>query len=105
MMRQFAYIRIYGDGAPLICPRGPRGHTTWGRVWRSRVGHYEIMYILVLFVPLLSAVISGLFGRRIGTRGAGILTSSCIVISAIISCFIFYETTLDVSPVYIKLWR
>ena len=63
------------------------------------------MYILVLFVPLLSAVISGLFGRIIGTRGAGIFTSSCIVISGIISCFIFYETTLNVSPVYIKLWR
>lgn len=63
------------------------------------------MYILVLFVPLLSAVISGLFGRIIGTRGAGIFTSSCIVISFIISCFIFYETTLNVSPVYIKLWR
>lgn len=63
------------------------------------------MYILVLFVPLLSAVISGLFGRIIGTRGAGIFTSSCIVTSFIISCFIFYETTLNVSPVYIKLWR
>ena len=61
------------------------------------------MYILVLFVPLLSAVISGLFGRIIGTRGAGIFTSSCIVTSFIISCFIFYETTLNVSPVYIKL--
>lgn len=63
------------------------------------------MYILIIFLPLLSAVISGLFGRTIGTRGASILTSSCIVLSFIISCLIFYETTLNVSPVYIKLWR
>nr|YP_010426368.1 NADH dehydrogenase subunit 5 [Terpios hoshinota]USL48482.1 NADH dehydrogenase subunit 5 [Terpios hoshinota] len=63
------------------------------------------MYILVLFLPLLSAIISGLFGRKIGTKGAGILTSSCIVISALVSCCIFYETVLNNSAAYVKLWR
>jgi len=63
------------------------------------------MYILVLFMPLLSAIISGLFGRKIGTKGAGILTSTCISISLIVSCYIFYETVLNSSPTYIKLWR
>lgn len=61
------------------------------------------MYILVLFLPLLSAIISGLFGRKIGTKGAGILTSSCIVISALVSCCIFYETVLNNSAAYVKL--
>ena len=65
----------------------------------------ELMYILVLFLSLLSAIISGLFGRRIGTRGAGVLTSSCIIISTIVSCCIFYETVLNSSATYIKLWR
>ena len=63
------------------------------------------MYILVLFLPVLSAIISGLFGRKIGTKGAGILTSTCISICVIISCCIFYETVLNFSPTYIKLWR
>lgn len=63
------------------------------------------MYILVLFMPLLSAIISGLFGRKIGTKGAGILTSTCISICVIVSCCIFYETVLNSSPTYIKLWR
>ena len=63
------------------------------------------MYILVLFMPLLSAIISGLFGRKIGTKGAGILTSTCISISVVVSCCIFYETVLNSSPTYIKLWR
>ena len=63
------------------------------------------MYILVLFLPVLSAIISGLFGRKIGTKGAGILTSTCISICVIISCCIFYETVLNSSPTYIKLWR
>ena len=61
------------------------------------------MYILVLLFPLLSAMISGLLGRKIGTKGAGILTSSCIVISLVVSCCIFYEATLNLSTTYIKL--
>lgn len=61
------------------------------------------MYILVLFLPLLSAIISGLFGRKIGTKGAGILTSTCIGISAFVSCCIFYETVLNSSPAYVQL--
>ena len=63
------------------------------------------MYILILFLPLLSALISGLFGRKIGIKGAGIFTSSCITLTIIISCFIFYETTLSLSTTYLKLWR
>uniref|UniRef100_A0AAU8HN78 NADH-ubiquinone oxidoreductase chain 5 n=1 Tax=Demospongiae sp. TaxID=2813625 RepID=A0AAU8HN78_9METZ len=63
------------------------------------------MYTLVLFMPLLSAIISGLFGRKIGAKGAGVLTSSCIIISTIISCCIFYETTLNSSATYIKFGR
>jgi len=61
------------------------------------------VYILVLFIPLLSAIISGLFGRKIGTKGAGVLTSGCIVICTIISCCIFYEAVLNSSTTYIKL--
>nr|YP_001648629.1 NADH dehydrogenase subunit 5 [Agelas schmidtii]ABW83922.1 NADH dehydrogenase subunit 5 [Agelas schmidtii] len=62
------------------------------------------MYILVLFIPLLSAILSGLFGRKIGVKGAGILTSSCITICAVVACYVFYETVLNSSPVYLKLW-
>jgi NADH:ubiquinone oxidoreductase subunit 5 (subunit L)/multisubunit Na+/H+ antiporter MnhA subunit len=61
------------------------------------------MYILVLLFPLLSAIISGLLGRKIGTRGAGILTSSCMVLSAAVSGCIFYEVILNLSTTYIKL--
>nr|QVL27575.1 NADH dehydrogenase subunit 5 [Paraphelliactis xishaensis] len=63
------------------------------------------MYILVLTVPLLGALASGLFGRKIGERGAGIFTSSCLIISLSWSLLIFYETTLNSSTTYIKLWR
>lgn len=63
------------------------------------------MYILVLFLPLLSAIISGLFGRKLGTKGAGILTSSGVMVSLIVSCEIFYEAVLNSSVTYVKLGR
>lgn len=63
------------------------------------------MYLLVLFIPLLSAAISGLFGRKIGEKGAGVFTSSSIVISWVLSMLIFYETNINTSSTYIKLWR
>ena len=46
------------------------------------------MEYLILFLPLIGAVISGFFGKKIGDRNSQILTSSFVSISAIISLFI-----------------
>jgi len=46
------------------------------------------MEYLILFLPLIGAVISGFFGKKIGDRNSQILTSSFVSISAILS-FIF----------------
>nr|QJS34585.1 NADH dehydrogenase subunit 5 [Phanopathes sp. NB-2020] len=66
---------------------------------------FNLMYILVVLAPLIGALTSGLFGRKIGEKGAGILTSGCLIISLSWSTLIFYETTLNSSTTYIKLWR
>lgn len=63
------------------------------------------MYILILFLPLLSAIISGLFGRKVGIKGSQLFSSACIIISFLISCFIYYESVLNSSTTYISLWR
>nr|QBM10202.1 NADH dehydrogenase subunit 5 [Amplexidiscus fenestrafer] len=63
------------------------------------------MYLLVLFTPLVGAMVSGLFGRKIGEKGAGILTSSCLIISLSWCVLIFYETTLSSSTTHVQLWR
>nr|YP_009734620.1 NADH dehydrogenase subunit 5 [Sphenopus marsupialis]QIB71214.1 NADH dehydrogenase subunit 5 [Sphenopus marsupialis]WGU50013.1 NADH dehydrogenase subunit 5 [Sphenopus marsupialis] len=63
------------------------------------------MYLLVVFAPLLGALTSGFFGRKIGEKGAGIFTSACLILSLSWSTLIFYETTLNSSTTYIKLWR
>jgi NADH-quinone oxidoreductase subunit L len=43
------------------------------------------MYLLILCIPLISASIAGLFGRKLGDKGAGIVTSSLIVLTSILS--------------------
>lgn len=63
------------------------------------------MYILVLLIPLLSAMITGCLGRKIGSKGAGVLTSSCISLTVVISGWIFYETVLNGSSTYLKFWK
>jgi NADH:ubiquinone oxidoreductase subunit 5 (subunit L)/multisubunit Na+/H+ antiporter MnhA subunit len=61
------------------------------------------MYILVLFIPLISSITAGLFGRKVGEKGAGIFTSSCIVTTFFLSCFILYEVAFNASPTYLHL--
>ncbi len=49
------------------------------------------MEYLILFLPLIGAVISGFFGKKIGDRNSQILTSSFVSISAILSLVVLYK--------------
>ncbi len=49
------------------------------------------MEYLILFLPLIGAVISGFFGKKIGDRHSQILTSSFVSISAILSLIVLYK--------------
>ena len=46
---------------------------------------------LIIFLPLLGSIISGLFGKYIGSRSSEIITSLFVSISAILSFIIFYK--------------
>jgi NADH-ubiquinone oxidoreductase chain 5 len=61
------------------------------------------MYIPLVFLSLIGFLITGLFGRHIGPKGAAIITTSCLIISFFLSLFAFYEVGLMGSPVYIRL--
>ncbi len=50
----------------------------------------EIEYLIV-FLPLLGSVISGFFGKFLGSRNSEIITSLFVSISAILSFIIFYK--------------
>ena len=61
------------------------------------------MYLLILTLPLISTIISGLFGRWIGGRGAGIIGTLCIFLTFLISTFVFYEVAFLRMPCLISL--
>ena len=50
---------------------------------------------LIIFLPLLGAIISGFFGNFIGSRNSEILTSFFVSISSIFSFLIFYKVFND----------
>jgi len=63
------------------------------------------MYLTIVILPLIGAIISGLLGRFIGSKGACIITTSLVGISAFLSLIAVYEVGLSDSPCYIHLGR
>ena len=61
------------------------------------------MYLIIVFLPLISSIVSGLFGRKIGPKGASIITVTFLTVTFFCSLLAFYEVSLLGSPVYIKL--
>jgi len=61
------------------------------------------MYLLILTLPLLSTIGSGLFGRFLGGRGAAIFSTTCLILTFMLSCFAFYEVALLKTPCLIEL--
>ena len=49
------------------------------------------MYLLIVFLPLISALTAGLFGRFIGREGAKWITVGCTVTTFFMSLVAFYE--------------
>ena len=43
------------------------------------------MYLAIITLPLLGSIVSGFFGRKIGVRGAQLITCICVIINNIIS--------------------
>ncbi len=52
------------------------------------------MYQTIVFLPLLAALIAGLFGRQIGDRGAQVVTCGALIVSAVLSWVAFFQVAL-----------
>jgi len=52
------------------------------------------MYQAIVFLPLAGFLIAGLFGRAIGARGAELITSGLLVVSAVLSWVAFFSVAL-----------
>ena len=50
--------------------------------------------LAVVFLPLLGAITAGLFHKAITTRGAQIVTCGLMIITAILSCILFYQVNM-----------
>nr|YP_009672656.1 NADH dehydrogenase subunit 5 [Dictyopteris divaricata]QDB64141.1 NADH dehydrogenase subunit 5 [Dictyopteris divaricata] len=61
------------------------------------------MYLNIIFLPLFGSMASGFFGRFLGGKGAGIVTTFSVFFSWILSCLSFYEVGLGACPTYINL--
>ena len=53
------------------------------------------MEYTIVLLPLLGSIISGFFGKQLGAKLCQVLTSSFVLISAILSFFIFYAVLIE----------
>ncbi len=61
------------------------------------------MYLLIIFLPFLSAFITGFFGNLLTKKGSTKIAISLIVLACCFAYIIFYEVCLCSSPCYITL--
>jgi NADH-ubiquinone oxidoreductase chain 5 len=63
------------------------------------------MYLAIITLPLLGSLFSGLFGRKIGVKGAQLITCTSVIITTLLSVVAFIEVGLNNIPVTITLFR
>ena len=56
------------------------------------------MPYLIVFLPLIGAAVAGFAGKRLGDRGAQLLTSGFMVVSAVLSCLVLSAFWLGDAP-------
>jgi len=63
------------------------------------------MYVAAIFLPLLAAIVAGLFGRWIGDRGAQVVTCGALLISAVLGWVILYQVGFAGETHTVELFR
>jgi NADH-ubiquinone oxidoreductase chain 5 len=62
------------------------------------------MYLLIIFMPLISAIMAGFFGKYLGSLGSAKITTYGVLSSCFFSYLAFYEVGLLGSPCYITMF-
>jgi NADH-ubiquinone oxidoreductase chain 5 len=63
------------------------------------------MYLAIIILPLLGAIVSGFFGRKVGVSGAQLITSLSIIATTLLTIITFFEVGLNNIPVSINLFK
>ncbi|MHA6288682.1 NADH-quinone oxidoreductase subunit L [Maricaulis sp. CAU 1757] len=58
---------------------------------------------IIVFGPLLASIFAGLFGNYVGHRAAQIVTTGAVLLSAILSWFVFFDVTFGGNATTIQL--
>jgi NADH-quinone oxidoreductase subunit L len=53
------------------------------------------MYQAIVFLPLIGAIFAGFFGRLAGARASEVVTTTLILITALLSWFAFYQVGIE----------
>src|SRR5688572_6907484 len=64
-----------------------------------------MIYTLIVLLPLAGALIAGLFGRLIGPRPSEIITTSLLMISAVLSWVVFVRVGFDGETLKVPIVR
>ena len=63
------------------------------------------MYLAIIVLPLLGSIASGFFGRKVGVRGAQLITCFSVVATTLLATVAFFEVGLNNIPVSVRLFR
>src|SRR5215472_9190693 len=63
------------------------------------------MYQAILLLPLAGAIFAGFLGRLLGARSAEVVTTTLVLITAVLSWLAFYQVALHGQEVRIELMR
>ena len=61
------------------------------------------MYLTIIILPLLSSLVSGFLGRKIGVTGSQIITCGSLIVTSVLITIAFYEVGICGSPVNIEI--
>jgi NADH-ubiquinone oxidoreductase chain 5 len=63
------------------------------------------MYLAIITLPLLGAIVSGFFGRKVGVSGSQLITCISIIITTLLAIIAFIEVGLNKITVSLNLFK
>lgn len=63
------------------------------------------MYLSIIILPLLGSIVSGFFGRKVGVKGAQLITCLSVIITTLLAILAFFEVGFNNMPITLSLFR
>jgi NADH-ubiquinone oxidoreductase chain 5 len=61
------------------------------------------MYLIIIILPLVGSIVSGFLGRKVGVKGAQLITCSSVLITTLLVILAFIEVGYNNIPVAINI--